>query len=71
MFTVGLTGGVAAGKSTATNFFIDKGITVVDADLISRNYKYKAKRDTSKLSKNSPMTSWTPTARLIEKKFVK
>ena len=37
MFTVGLTGGVAAGKSTATNFFIDKGITVVDADLISRN----------------------------------
>ena len=36
MFTVGLTGGVAAGKSTATNFFIDRGITVVDADVISR-----------------------------------
>ena len=34
MFTVGLTGGVAAGKSTATNFFIGKDIEVIDADVI-------------------------------------
>lgn len=41
MFTVGLTGGVAAGKSTATNFFIEKGITVIDADIISRNLQLR------------------------------
>ena len=41
MFTVGLTGGVAAGKSTATNFFIGKDIAVIDADVISRNLQLK------------------------------
>ena len=41
MFTVGLTGGVAAGKSTATNFFISKDIAVIDADIISRNLQLK------------------------------
>ena len=35
MFTVGLTGGVAAGKSTATKFLKVKH--VIDADIISRN----------------------------------
>ena len=41
MFTVGVTGGVAAGKTTATNFFMEKGITVVDADIISRNLQLR------------------------------
>lgn len=36
MFTVGLTGGVASGKTTATNFFKQNGIEVIDADEISR-----------------------------------
>ena len=51
MFTVGLTGGVAAGKSTATNFFIDKGITVVDADLISRNLQLRGEEGYEKIVK--------------------
>lgn len=33
---LGLTGGIASGKTTASNFFIGEGIPVVDADLIAR-----------------------------------
>ena len=51
MFTVGLTGGVAAGKSTATNFFIDKGITVVDAENICRNLQLRGKEEYEKIVK--------------------
>ena len=36
MFVLGLTGGIACGKTTATNFFFKKGIEIVDADEISR-----------------------------------
>ena len=36
MFILGLTGGIAAGKTTATDFFSNKGIQIVDADEISR-----------------------------------
>ena len=51
MFTVGLTGGVAAGKSTATNFFIEKGIAVVDADTISRNLQLRGEEGYEKIVK--------------------
>jgi len=51
MFTVGLTGGVAAGKSTATNFFIEKGITVIDADIISRNLQIQGEEGYKKIVK--------------------
>ena len=51
MFTVGLTGGVAAGKTTATNFFIEKGITVVDADIISRNLQLRGEVGYEKIVK--------------------
>ena len=51
MFTVGLTGGVAAGKSTATNFFIEKGIAVVDADIISRNLQLRGQEGYEKIVK--------------------
>jgi len=37
MFNVGLTGGVASGKTTASNFFSKKGIDIIDADEISRS----------------------------------
>ena len=37
MFTVGITGGIATGKSLATNFFAAKGIDIIDADKISRS----------------------------------
>jgi len=35
-FIVGLTGGIASGKSAATEFFEQQGICVVDADLVAR-----------------------------------
>ena len=35
-FRVGLTGGIASGKSTAANLFAALGVPVIDADLISR-----------------------------------
>ena len=36
MFIVGLTGGIGSGKSTIANFFIEKGIVVVNTDHLSR-----------------------------------
>ena len=37
MFTVGITGGIATGKSLATDFFATKDIDIIDADKISRS----------------------------------
>lgn len=34
---LGLTGGIATGKSTVAKMFIEKGIPVIETDLISRN----------------------------------
>ena len=36
MFLVGLTGGIASGKSTVSKIFQENGIPVIDADKISR-----------------------------------
>ena len=36
MFSVGLTGGIAAGKTTLGNLFAELGVPVVDTDVISR-----------------------------------
>ena len=36
MFLVGLTGGIATGKSTVSRLLLDSGVEVVDADLIAR-----------------------------------
>ena len=36
MFSVGLTGGIAAGKTTVSNLFAELGVPVVDTDIISR-----------------------------------
>lgn len=35
-FIVGITGGVASGKSTVCRYFADRGIPVIDTDLIAR-----------------------------------
>jgi len=37
MFSVGLTGGIASGKTTISNLFTDLGVLVIDTDVISRN----------------------------------
>jgi dephospho-CoA kinase len=36
MYSVGLTGGIAAGKTTVSNLFAALGVPVVDTDIISR-----------------------------------
>lgn len=36
MFSVGLTGGIASGKTTISNLFAKLGVPVVDTDIISR-----------------------------------
>jgi dephospho-CoA kinase len=37
MFSVGLTGGIASGKTTISNLFVELGVLVIDTDVISRN----------------------------------
>ena len=36
MFLIGLTGGIGSGKSTVAELFAERGIEIVDADLIAR-----------------------------------
>jgi len=36
MFSVGLTGGIASGKTTVSNLFAELGVAVIDTDVISR-----------------------------------
>lgn len=44
MFIVGLTGGIATGKSTVSRIFKDLGCPVIDADEIARKGKFKLGR---------------------------
>lgn len=41
MFLVGLTGGIATGKTTISNLFRENGVAVVDADIIARQGETK------------------------------
>ena len=41
---IGLTGGIASGKSTVSNYLIDKGYRVIDADMIARDVVKKGSR---------------------------
>ena len=44
MFIIGLTGGVASGKTTATNYFLNKGIEIIDADDIKKSSNKRCRR---------------------------
>ena len=37
MLTIGLTGGIASGKSTVSHYFSQLGITIIDADEVARD----------------------------------
>ncbi len=47
MRTIGLTGGIASGKSTVTDFFKAEGVPVIDADLLGHR-TYEPETDTFK-----------------------
>ena len=51
MFIIGLTGGVASGKTTATNYFFSKGIEIIDADEISRSLQKEGAEGYQKIIK--------------------
>ena len=51
MFIIGLTGGVASGKTTATNYFFSKGIEIIDADEISRSLQKEGAKGYQKIIK--------------------
>ncbi|EEB12099.1 Dephospho-CoA kinase, putative [Pediculus humanus corporis] len=51
MFFVGLTGGIASGKSTVTKLFIDNNVPVIDADTIARQVVEPGKKAWKKLKK--------------------
>ena len=37
MKIIGLSGGIASGKSTAAKFLVERGIAVIDCDLVARD----------------------------------
>jgi dephospho-CoA kinase len=47
---IGLTGGIASGKTTVANLFIDLGVDVVDADIVAREVVAKNSDALSKIS---------------------
>ncbi|VDN01411.1 unnamed protein product [Thelazia callipaeda] len=52
MYLVGLTGGIATGKSTVSEIFMEKGIPVIDADCIAREVVTPGSRAYKKLRKH-------------------
>jgi len=48
-FKVGMTGGIASGKSTAATYFAEQGIQIIDADLIARDIVRPASSCLSKI----------------------
>jgi len=43
-FAIGLTGGIATGKSTVAKYIVKKGFTVIDADILSREAVVKGSK---------------------------
>jgi dephospho-CoA kinase len=51
MLIVGLTGGIASGKSTISAFYQQKGIPVIDADILARQVVEPGRRAYKKIIK--------------------
>lgn len=51
MFFIGLTGGIASGKSTVTQILIENGLPVIDADSMARKVVEPGKKAWKKLKK--------------------
>ncbi|EIW73979.1 dephospho-CoA kinase [Coniophora puteana RWD-64-598 SS2] len=49
MLVVGLTGGIATGKSTVSNLFKERGLSVIDADIIAREVVQPGTRGLSQI----------------------
>ena len=45
MLVVGLTGGIASGKSTVAKMFVEKGYRVLDSDVFARDGYSQARKD--------------------------
>jgi Dephospho-CoA kinase len=59
MRVIGLTGGIATGKSTVSALFAARGLPVVDADIIAKQIVQKVQRQNS-LCRNLALQSTPP-----------
>jgi dephospho-CoA kinase len=65
MRIVGLTGGIASGKSTVSNLFKANDIPVIDADLVARDVLKKGTSGWKKLFRHLEMTFCNQMEKLI------
>ncbi|XP_013378810.1 dephospho-CoA kinase domain-containing protein isoform X2 [Lingula anatina] len=64
MFLVGLTGGIATGKSTVSKMFADLGIPVIDADKLSRQVVRPGTLGAKKICKQFGLEVFHPNGQL-------
>ncbi len=65
MIHVGLTGGIASGKTTVCRLLEAKGCTIIDADVVAHHLLLRGERAMSLWSKPSDEVFWEMQARLI------
>lgn len=69
MIKVGLTGGIGTGKSTVAKLFKQKGIAIIDADLIARNILKKYPNLIIKIKESFGKGFFDENGNLIRKKL--
>lgn len=68
-YILGLTGSIATGKSTVSRYFSDKGIPLVDADLVARKVVEPETKGLAAITKTFGNTYLLPDGRLNRKKL--
>lgn len=68
-FVLGLTGGIASGKSTVSHYFLEKNIPVVDADLIAKEVVEPRTPGLAKIISHFGSSILTATGELDRKKL--